>query len=277
MARRSFRSTLVLFALVLGTIVGPLSTPAVAATCKVDGQNVSCSCPSPTQVAGFLWRAECNAIGIGAVSCVAYSPTGPWTCTQKMSSGYTHSTPMNDCTYNASGAGVGLGGGFALTNVYAYEHSFSGGSCAAPWNRPVGSLASDIQFYRWSGSGWSLCRDSGWYYSNVSTWAWELGWSFGSSTPCGAGYYHTAGFGYQFNGFDWRGGYIATDYLYLAGGSGLQAAGADTASAGSDASLSAPTRPIAPSEIKMPKLPPRPPKGGFVPEQMPEGLFVNAR
>lgn len=274
---RSFRSTVVLFALILGVIVGPLSTPAIAATCKVDGQTVSCSCQPATQVAGFLWRTECNALGIGTVSCFAYSSSGPWTCERKISSGYTHSTPMNDCTYNLAGAGAGSGGGSARSNVYAYEHSFSGGSCAAPWNRPVGSLASDIQFYRWNGSGWGLCRDSGWYYSTVSTWGWELGWNFGSSPPCGAGYYHTAGFGYQFNGFDWRGGYVATDYLYLAGGSALRATGDASSATSDEESLQVPSRPISPSEMKIPKLPPRPPKGGFAPEHMPEGLFVRAR
>jgi hypothetical protein len=218
---------------------------------------VSCSCSNVRKVAGFLWNADCNALGKGALKCFAYDLNGPWTCERKMSSGYTYSTPMNDCTFNIAAAGEGLGGGSARSNAYAYEHNFSEGSCASPWYRPPGSLASDIQFYHWNGGAWDLCRDSGWYYNNVSTWAWELGWSFGSSTPCGAGYYHTAGFGYQFNGFDWRGGYLATEYLYLAGGSPLLAANADGSSSSPDAaSFQLPSRPLAPSDIRMPKLPP---------------------
>lgn len=204
-------------------------------------------------------------VGRGTLKCFATTPNGPWDCHEKFLKGITAYTPMNDCTFNAVGTNSGSGGGGAQSNVYSYAHSYSGGSCSTQWSRPAGSLISAIQFYNWTGSGWNLCRNSGWSYSSVETWGWGLTWSFGSSPPCGAGYYHTAGFGYLHNGFEWKGGYLATDYLYLSGSSAL-AATAAPAEAG-------PVPPkMDPASLKAPKLPQKPSINGAAANPLPAGL-----
>jgi len=268
MVRRTLITALVVFTLFLGL----LATPAEAASCKLTtGEQVECTCAGLEQITINLYKATCNVTGKPTMNCISVQgPAGPWRCDETLNYGYTYSTPTNDCTYNTAGAGRGAGGGSALSQVYAYEHSFSTGSCGAAWNRPPGSLAALIQFYRWSGSSWSLCRDSGWYYNNVSTWGWEVSWAFGSTPPCGAGYYHTAGFGSQFNGFSWRGGYRAADYLYISGISPLSVAGNSSVT-----SEPPPDRPMTASDLRVPALPLRAPTK--VPAQhVPEGLSVRS-
>lgn len=269
---RSLRSLFAAGALVAALLLSPFAAPAQAETCKLsNGEQVQCICDNIQQIASMFFKASCIVEGRGAMTCIAFSTVGPWRCDETLGVVYTYTTPMNDCTLTPSGAGIGSGGGSARAGSFAYQHSFSGGSCSSTFSRPSGSLASLIQFYRWNGGGWSLCRDSGWSYSNVNTWGWELTWGFGSTTPCGAGYYHTAGFGYQHNGFDWRGGYLQSDYLYLSGFSPLRA------ESNSDTVVSEPPpRAITADELRPPKSPGRPPTKGSRPETLAPGLTAKA-
>lgn len=257
MKKNSARSFLAILAVVLGFLVGPLALPAEAATCKVDGMNLSCTCDPATKIAGMLYRTTCNVIGKGQMSCIAYSASGPWTCERILSTGYTYVDGGRDCTFNVAGIGEGNGGGTARSHTYAYING--GSSCSSAWNRPAGSIAALIQLYRWNGSSaWDLCRDSGWSYSNATTWGWELSWNFGYTTPCGSGYYHTAGFGYQHNGVAWQGGYLTTNYMYLSGASPLSLTG----DAEANMQAAPPSRPFASSDLRPPELPSKPQKGG---------------
>jgi hypothetical protein len=268
MASRPVRNSLAMIALIITLLFSTFSVPAHAEICKMSDQTlVECVCTDFTLAAFVIHKATCVVEGKGAMTCFALSLDGPWRCDEKMALGYTYSTPMNDCTFNIAGAGTGSGGGSARTAVFAFEHNFSSGSCASTWNRPPGYIISDIQFYRWNGSGWSLCKDSGWSYSNVSTWGWELTWGFGPKPPCPPGFYHTAGFGYQFNGFTWRGGYLQSDYLYISGASPFLAA------SGQDAP---PPRAITMDELRPPKLPAHPSKGAVPSKPLPPGLTARA-
>ncbi len=71
-------------------------------------------------------------------------------------------------------------------------------------NSPAGWLANAAVVYRWNGSAWSNCRDSGFYFS-PSAWAtFGLTWSFGTP-PCGDGFYFTNNYGFVWDGGSWRG------------------------------------------------------------------------
>ena len=71
-------------------------------------------------------------------------------------------------------------------------------------NAPTGRLANVTVVYRWTGSSWLNCRDSGFYYSG-GAWAWfGLTWSFGTP-PCGDGFYFTNNYGFVYDGAQWRG------------------------------------------------------------------------
>ena len=55
---------------------------------------------------------------------------------------------------------------------------------------PPRQLAVEAALFRWDGSNWRVCRDSGARYS-PAWWSWMwVGWTF-NSTPCGSGYYYT--------------------------------------------------------------------------------------
>lgn len=101
------------------------------------------------------------------------------------------------------------GGGQYLTSMYAY----TGDNYV---NRPAGSLAARIQVFKWSGSAWNVCVDSNWFYSGSTTSSFGGWYTYGTQPPCGAGYYGTIGYGYQYNGA-WKGGSTWSGYLYLSG------------------------------------------------------------
>ena len=102
-----------------------------------------------------------------------------------------------------------FGGGFADSVIQAYE------------DRPAGNLAVALQVDHWNGSAWVPCRSTGFYYSGGTTSAMGVGWNFGSSPPCGTGYYGTWANTYAYDG-GWRGGWNWSGYRFT-GGAGMVA------------------------------------------------------
>lgn len=71
-------------------------------------------------------------------------------------------------------------------------------------NAPAGWLAVANTAWRWSGSTWTKCADSGFSYS-AGSWAWlRVGWTW-SSPPCGTGYYSTNAYSFVWDGGTWQG------------------------------------------------------------------------
>lgn len=79
----------------------------------------------------------------------------------------------------------GRGGGYSRSTIYSQlpRGTF--------WNRPPGYIYNQIILFKWNGSGWGSCRDSGGYTNQVTTYGFFLTWNFGSNPPCGVGYYGT--------------------------------------------------------------------------------------
>jgi hypothetical protein len=68
-------------------------------------------------------------------------------------------------------------------------------------------LAVRYDLQRWNGSSWAACKSTGWV-QNTSSWTWEVtvSNSYGTSPPCGPGYYRTAGRSLVWDGSTWQGG-----------------------------------------------------------------------
>lgn len=71
-------------------------------------------------------------------------------------------------------------------------------------NLPAGWLANATVVYRWNGSAWSNCRDSGFYYSSGAWATLNVTWNF-LTPPCGDGFYATNNYGFAWDGGGWRG------------------------------------------------------------------------
>lgn len=127
-------------------------------------------------------------------------------------SGITYAS-SNDCAYGYSETSHGTGGGYSKSYILA-EYHFSSADCAVYWKRPVGYLAVAFDLYKWTGSSWALCRYTNWYYNSTDTSQFILYAYYGSSPPCGNGYYATYGGNFEYNG-GWHGGWLWSGYHYL--------------------------------------------------------------
>jgi hypothetical protein len=132
-------------------------------------------------------------------------------------SGWTYRTSF-DCewTYSEISHGVYHGGyskveGFSA-QVNQVPPFWTNNYCGGGFNRPAGYLIDRAVLYRWNGSAWAVCRDTGWVYnsSNVAGFTiwdeWSVG-DWGDPSPCGAGSYQTHGASFEYNG-GWRGGWL---------------------------------------------------------------------
>lgn len=154
-------------------------------------------------------------------------------------------------------------GEVAQTNNGQYKsfgeaESFYNGSLA---NSPAGWLANAAVVYRWNGSAWSNCRDSGFSYS-AGAWAWlNTTWSFGVP-PCGDGYYATNSYSFGWDGGSWLGNPagVWSDYISWVGCLSCLAAGGTP-----------PPKGPPPAQMRRP-LPPKAVAGAAVTQQ--PGLTV---
>jgi hypothetical protein len=91
-------------------------------------------------------------------------------------------------------------GGGPFTSTGVVNHATNGRLS----NLPAGWLAVANTTWKWSGSAWTKCADSGFAYSSGS-WAWmAIGWGW-PSVPCGSGYYASNSYAFAWDGGAWRG------------------------------------------------------------------------
>jgi len=81
--------------------------------------------------------------------------------------------------------------------------------------QPPGELRSRIVIQRYTATGWSTCRDSGYAYNSFTAYGWLAGVDMGSAADCGSGSYRAIGTGAFFQGGLWRGGSLYTPYVWL--------------------------------------------------------------
>jgi hypothetical protein len=154
-------------------------------------------------VAGLLALAMTAATAGGAGAHVVYQSGELW------GSG-------NKCLYGYSETSHGGGGGY----VKVYDLTSQGDPfravCILPWQRPAGYLRIKYYFFKWTGSSWAVCRQVGeWRYNQSSASKLTLTWNFGSSPPCGRGYYGTQSYhGVRYNGA-WHGDVLWSGSHYL--------------------------------------------------------------
>ncbi len=91
-------------------------------------------------------------------------------------------------------------------------------------NAPTGELAAANVQFKWNGSAWAVCRDSGVQYSWFSTWSWWIMTEQGTP-PCGYGWYQTRAGGWGWNGIagQWQGGFVDTPGQFFANPGALMA------------------------------------------------------
>jgi hypothetical protein len=119
----------------------------------------------------------------------------------------------------------------------------------ALWSAPAGWLTDRTILYKWNGSAWSQCGDSGWYSNSFATTHFTPTFYWGSA--CGdAAYYGTWGAGYQWTGSAWNGSYVWSGYIWL-----------DPLGFAATAPTAAPTGP-APARPRAPRGTPNNPVGG---------------
>lgn len=124
------------------------------------------------------------------------------------SHGWSYYTGSSDCTWNESGFKPG-GGGTSFGEVYSLRSRYSS-PCDAIWNRPPGYLLARLNFWRWTGSTWALCRDSDYLTNHSAAWGMRVYWWF-AQPPCGDGYYGTTAGSWAWNG-GWHGGWGWSGY-----------------------------------------------------------------
>lgn len=151
-------------------------------------------------------------------------------------------------SFNRSGANVGSGGGSYSSPLSV----FGGYSGSSTQSLPPGYLADRIVIYKWDGASWYVCRDSGFRYNSVTTWSLKLSWNFGSTPPCGAGYYGSYGDQFFFKG-GWRGGSLWSSSFWVG------AAATKTMASSTEANvMNAPELPSQARPVASTVLPPRP-------------------
>ncbi len=82
------------------------------------------------------------------------------------------------------------------------------------WSVPRGWLTDRSVLYKWNGSAWNQCGDSGWYSNGGTQNRFTPTFFWGAA--CGAAaWYGTWGYGYQWTGSAWNGGGAWSGYIYL--------------------------------------------------------------
>lgn len=210
--------------MVLSMLVIHVGT-ASADTCYAWGRVYPCGCADVEFIgeASEAWKATCNVAG-ETLECTSWeSPSGPWECFEEMEEELVDTTPDADCTLNLSAFRIQLGGGFSRSDVYSSYYNFSNRPCGWRLSRDPGNLAARVQYLKWTGSAWGVCRDSNWSFNTVFTHGWSLTWDFGSQPPCGSGYYGTWSAAYNNSARGWMGGWLFSGYRFLSDASTLMA------------------------------------------------------
>jgi hypothetical protein len=91
------------------------------------------------------------------------------------------------------------------TASYKYMSLPSPLPCFYIHNRPPGWISAKWVLWKWSGSYWYVCTQSGTRYNTTTTYKLTLahGWAHLSYPPCRAGWYQTVGYGYVYHNGTW--------------------------------------------------------------------------
>lgn len=189
-----------------GLLAGALATPGAALA----------GGPAPGEVCvpGTIW--EDLSSGVKYICIYDELFGGPrWELLesgQRGSDGFAYRSSAYGCLYENVGLSLLSGGGAdSIARTYRWP-------CTRVTDRipqPAGELRSRVVIQRYSGSGWSTCRDSGYSYNAWTTYGWVNGIDMGVSADCGSGTYRALGFGAFYQGGLWRGGSFLTPYAWL--------------------------------------------------------------
>ena len=121
------------------------------------------------------------------------------------------------CTVGRSEVSHGAdGGGYFKANTNIQTATFTPWgmmNCGIGKRVPPGYIASYMQVYKWTSSGWAICKNLGWYYNQTTTdnvqYVKDL-----INPYCGSGYYALNASGYVWNGA-WYGGALWSGHHLL--------------------------------------------------------------
>lgn len=118
------------------------------------------------------------------------------------------------------------------TNVLTVSDFYSRGGPACNWNmyQNAGNLAHYSKLWKWNGSTWVVCQESGWNYSTSMKDRMLQRFAYGVQ-PCGVGYYGNEAWGAQYaNG--WKvGTSVWSGYIYVGGSSAAAASSTEAGAA----------------------------------------------
>lgn len=100
--------------------------------------------------------------------------------------------------------GSGIAEGPPQVIAEGWTQSWGQGVCLTAKNMPAYHLALRRYLYRWSGSSWYVCADSGWHMNESPT-SYKSIWRQWSQMPCGSGWYNNYGVAYAFYEGQWLG------------------------------------------------------------------------
>jgi len=170
--------------------------------------------PSEPCVPGTVWEDPASGVTYLCVYDEIYGgsrwvvlPSG-----QRGDDGMMYRSSTYGCLFGSVGlSGVSGGGADSIARTYRLP-------CSTARDRitqPPGELRSRIVIQRYSGAGWSTCRDSGYAYNTFTTFGWVAGIDMGAGADCGSGSYRALGFGSFYQGGLWRTGSLYTPWLWL--------------------------------------------------------------
>jgi hypothetical protein len=102
----------------------------------------------------------------------------------------------------SGGSGIAEGPPQVITE--GWTQSYGQGFCLTAKNMPAYHLALRRYLYRWNGSNWYVCADSGWH-QNESPTSYKAISRQWSQMPCGAGWYNSWGIAMAFYNGQWLG------------------------------------------------------------------------
>jgi hypothetical protein len=101
--------------------------------------------------------------------------------------------------------GSGIAEGPPQVIAEGWTQSYAQGVCLTAKNMPAGHLSLRRQLYRWNGSAWTLCANSGWQANSSPTSYHAISRQW-TRMPCGTGWYDHLGEAWAYYNGQWLGG-----------------------------------------------------------------------
>lgn len=169
--------------------------------------------PSEACVPGTVWEDPASGVKFLCIYDEVFG--GPrWVLlsdAQRVAQGMPFRSTLDGCLHLAVGLSARSGGGAAAV-VRTYRWPCTSGYRVA---QPAGELRSRVVVQRYTGSNWSICRDTGYLYNTSAAFGWVAGVDMGSASDCGSGSYRAVGYGAFYQGGGWRSGSFLTTSAWL--------------------------------------------------------------